>query len=51
MKSSLMLALLGVVTTTSALVFENEAPQQQTVQKGKFGAMEIIDWLDEGMSK
>jgi hypothetical protein len=49
MKSSLaILAVLGIVTT-SALVMDN-VPKTE-VTKGKFGAMEAVEWLDEGMSK
>lgn len=49
MKSSLaILALLGIVST-SALVMDN-LPKGEVV-KGKFGAMEAVEWLDEGMQK
>lgn len=39
---------MGIVSS-SAMVLES-LPEKE-VYKGKFGAMEIVDWLEEGMKK
>lgn len=43
-----LLALLGIVST-SALNFEDA--QKTDIARGKFGALEITDYLEEGMKK
>lgn len=47
------LSLLGFAALTANAMptdFPNNAARKE-VQKNKFGAMEVIDWFDHGMSK
>jgi hypothetical protein len=52
MKSSLaILALLSLATTSATSQFRDTEKPQNDVKKGKFGAMEATEWLDDGMRK
>ena len=47
LKSTLILSLLGVSSVSAMSV--QSTPRE--VKKNRFGAMEVTDWVEEGMKK
>ena len=47
-KRLILLTLLGLVATKASLL---DPTPKRDVTKGKFGAMEVIDWHETGMEK
>ena len=47
-KQLVLLAMLGIAATTALIM---DGPSKREIKKGRFGALEIIEWLDTGMQK